>query len=248
LYEKHLDGISCHLFSELEAIPGLLHAFTSRKTDYIQTEKNSSELNYGKLLLLERLGIDPGRLILLCQVHSDRVLEYKKAGEVLRIEGRVGPADGVTLRFPGLFAVVRTADCLPVIAIDPVDRQICALHAGWRGTRDRIVQKGVAAFLKGRAGKAEDLLVAFGPSIRRCCYQVGEEVRQGFAEQKHDLDRIFEGRQLDLVEANRAQLEALGVRKVFDSGLCTACRRDLFYSYRREGKTGRIWALAGFRD
>jgi polyphenol oxidase len=250
-YEKNLEGISCHFFSDLETIPGLLHAFTSRKTDNFKTEQaghDSSELNSGKLSLLERLGLEPGQLILLRQVHSNRVLEFLAASEVVRIFRRVGPADGLTLRFSGLFAVIRTADCLPVIAIDPVDRQVCALHAGWRGTRDRIVQKGIAAFLRGRAGRKDDLLVAFGPSIRRCCYEVGDEVRRQFEKAGHDRDRVFDGRNLDLVQANRAQLEALGIRGVLDAGLCTACRTDLFYSFRKEGKTGRMWTLAGFRD
>jgi polyphenol oxidase len=247
-YEKRLEGISCHVFSELETIPGLLHAFTSRKTDHPEAEHDSNELDSGKLLLLERLGLRSGQLVMLRQVHSDRVLEFKAASEVTGTKERVGPADGITIRFPGVFAVIRTADCLPVIAIDPVDGQICALHAGWRGTRDRIVQKGIAAFLQDRPGRKENLRVALGPCIRKCCYEIGEEVRRQFEAGGHEVDRIFDGRQLDLVEANRAQLEACGIRELLDSGICTACRSDLFYSYRKEGNTGRMWALAGFRN
>ncbi len=93
-----------------------------------------------------------------------------------------------------------------------------------------------------------ELVVAVGPSIRRCCYEVGPEVLEQFDRAGHDMNRIASGRQLDIAEANRAQAEELGIKHFLDSGMCTACRTDLFYSYRREGKTGRCWALAGFAE
>jgi len=74
----------------------------------------------------------------------------------------------------------------------------------------------------------------------------GAEVREEDGRQRHSLGEIFRGRHLDLVQANRSQLLEAGVERIFDSGLCTSCRSDIFYSWRRRKDRGRMWALAGF--
>ncbi|MCH8017185.1 MAG: polyphenol oxidase family protein, partial [Acidobacteria bacterium] len=144
--------------------------------------------------------------------------------------------------------VVRTADCLPILVLLAEKKQVCVLHTGWRGTRDRITREGVSRFLEATQASPQQLIAAMGPCIRKCCYEVGPEVRNQYAQSGHDLDRCFSGPQLDLVEANSAQLQELGVTRILDSKMCTACRTDLFYSYRREGETGRMWLLAGFQQ
>ena len=90
--------------------------------------------------------------------------------------------------------------------------------------------------------------VALGPCIRQCCYRVGPEVENRFRGAGHPVQELFSEDRLDLVTANRGQLEEMGVSKVIDSNQCTACRTDLFYSYRREKTKQRMWTLAGFRD
>jgi YfiH family protein len=121
-------------------------------------------------------------------------------------------------------------------------------HAGWRGTANRIVEKGVSKLLEVSGAKAEEVLIAFGPCIRKCCYEVGEEVKRAFAAARQEVSRIFSGPFLDLVEANRRQLFRLEVTRILDSNLCTACRTDVFYSYRRERTPSRIWTIAGFKE
>ena len=244
---KSLGESAFFVLSELEAIHGLVHAFTTRQTDFSEKDARSvAEVAWRKDVFLRALGIAPADVILLKQVHSDRVV-------TVGAQGSAGPrekerADGILLPEPGRFAVIKTADCLPLLLIYPEGRKVCALHAGWRGTRERIAHKGASLFLEETGARPEQILVALGPCIRRCCYEVGPEVVEQFREAKHDLDRILTGGRLDLVEANRAHLEDLGITQIFDSGMCTACRTDLFYSYRREGPTGRMWALAGFRE
>lgn len=245
-YEKILGPIRFLAFSELDQIPGLLHAFTTRATDdLVKDAPKAVEVASGKRLFLTTLGIPPERIVQLKQIHSDRVV---------RIDGNyahgIEPerADGIQLARTGYFAVIKTADCAPIIAVHPESRSVCALHSGWRGTRDRIVKKALTRFLEETKAHPDEITVAIGPSIRRCCYEVGPEVLQQFEEAGHDMTRITSGRQLDIVEANCAQVEELGIKRFLDSGMCTACRTDLFYSYRREGKTGRLWALAGFQS
>jgi copper oxidase (laccase) domain-containing protein len=100
---------------------------------------------------------------------------------------------------------------------------------------------------------AGDIQAAIGPSIRVCCYEVGDEVMASFAERGRDIGQVSRPgprgrRHLDLVEENRAQLMASGVseEKIFDSGLCTFCENDRFYSFRKEGGgVGRIFGVIG---
>jgi len=245
--QKDLSPASFFVFEELEEIPGFVHAFTSRQTDAPNQErKPSDEVTPQKRRLLETLGLQPNQLFFLHQVHSNRVVTVSSGSSEPSGPTSLGPADGVITLLPAQFPVIRTADCLPIFVLLAEKKQVCVLHAGWNGTRDRITQEGVSRFLEVTEGSPQQLIAAIGPCIRKCCYEVGPEVRNEYAQSGHDVDRFFSEGQLDLVEANVAQLQELGVTRILDSGMCTACRTDLFYSYRREGETGRMWLLAGF--
>ena len=245
--QKILSPASFFVFEELEDIPGFVHAFTSRQTDAPNQEHNpSDEVTPQKRLLLETLGLQSHQLFFLEQVHSNRVVTVDPGSSKPAGPTSLGPADGVITLLPAQFPVIRTADCLPIFVLLAEKKQVCVLHAGWSGTRDRITQEGVSRFLEVTQASPQELIAAIGPCIRKCCYEVGPEVRDEYARYGHDVDRFFSDRQLDLVEANVAQLQEAGVTRILDSKMCTACRTDLFYSYRKEGETGRMWLLAGF--
>jgi copper oxidase (laccase) domain-containing protein len=124
--------------------------------------------------------------------------------------------------------LVLVADCLPVALIAP--GRAAMLHCGWRPLAAGIIEKALASF-PGDARPA----AAIGPGIGRCCYEVGEEVLEGVAD----------GRMLDLRMVARRKLEAAGVEEIADVDLCTSCRRDLFFSHRRDkGVTGRQGGFA----
>ena len=246
-YEKKLGGTTFFVFQELEVIPNLVHAFTLRQSDSSINDANPSisDATQGEALLAA-LGIRAGQLVFLEQVHSSQVVRLKPSPAKEHEPAVIGPADGILVQSSDQFPVIRTADCLPILAV--AKQQMCLLHAGWRGTRDRIAESGVARLLELPEVTPEDVTVAIGPGIRSCCYRVGPEVRSQFEEAGHNVDQLFGGGQLDLVRANQAQIRGLGVTRVLDSGMCTACRTDLLYSYRKEGETGRNWLLAGFRS
>ncbi len=245
--QKYLSPVSFFVFEELEEIPSFVHAFTSRQTDASNGKLSpSAEVTPQKRLLLETLGLKPNQLFFLNQVHSNRVVTVNSGPSKSSGPTSLGPADGVIMLLPAQFPIIRTADCLPIFVLLAEKKQVCVLHTGWRGTRDRITQEGVSQFLEVTQGSPQQLIAAIGPCIRKCCYEVGPEVRNEYAQSGHDVDRFFSQGQLDLVEANVAQLQELGVTRILDSKMCTACRTDLFYSYRREGETGRMWLLAGF--
>jgi YfiH family protein len=246
--EKNLGPTSFFVFQELEEIPGFVHAFTSRRTDSSnKSAKHSGELALEKGHFLQAMGLRLNELVFLDQVHSSRVVTVKRPPSECSESTSMGPADGVITVRPAQFPIIQTADCLPIVVLLAEKKQVCVLHTGWRGTRDQITTKGVVQFLQETQASPSQLIAALGPCIQKCCYQVGPEVRTQYGEAGHDVDRCFSGRQLDLVEANSAQLQALGVTQILDSKMCTACRTDLFYSYRKEGKTGRMWLLAGFQ-
>ena len=189
------------------------------------------------------------------------------------------PGDGLITKAPGLLLAIKTADCVPVLVVDIRRQVVGAFHAGWRGTVARIVEKGVGEMRRHYGSLPRDLRAAIGPSIRRCCYSVGPGVRADFESQFSYADDLFEevvnssaihtrypllflnqrapghgdlGPEihLDLVEANRRQLEDAGVReeniRVVEG--CTACDTTRFFSHRAElAKTGRMMAVIGIR-
>jgi YfiH family protein len=184
-----------------------------------------------------------GRLASAKQVHSSRCLYAATAG-------RIGEADALITDQPGLLLAVRTADCLPILVADPEHRAVAAIHAGWRGLLAGILKEVLGRMAQQFGSHPEALLIAIGPAIGGCCYEVGPEVATQFRElfpERKDLD----GRtHLDLTEAARRQLLEAGVRErsVAAAGLCTRCLGEEFYSWRRDGpRTGRMLSVIGIR-
>ena len=159
-------------------------------------------------------------------------------------------ADASVTEEPGVILAIETADCLPVLIVDPVRRRVAAAHAGWRGTVTRVAQEAVRAVIRAGSNPA-DLLVALGPSIGPCCYEVGPDVEEAFgpAGSRFFVPGAAGKKHLDVIAANRAQIEEAGVRPdhIDRLGLCTRCREDLFFSYRRDGaRAGRMISVVGF--
>ncbi len=216
----------------LEAIPGVVHAFSTRRPD--------PDDGFAAVA-----GMDGWPAVRLRQIHSDRV--HWVAGGRLPDAPLEGDAAGTAL--PGVALGVRTADCVPVLIADRAGTVVAAAHAGWRGTAAGVVRRTVDRMASEWGVAAADLAAAVGPHIGVCCMEVGEDVVDRF-----DQPEVFVRRSewprphLDLAAANRAQLVAAGVPadRVEVSTLCTRCRPDLFHSYRRDGKgAGRMLSLIG---
>lgn len=119
----------------------------------------------------------PWTLVQVKQVHSD-IIHVLDAAPAHPLSG-----DGLITGAPGLMLAVKTADCVPVLIADAVRRVVGAFHAGWRGTAKRVVEKGVGILRRDFGSDPHDLRAAIGPSIRACCYAVGDEVREQFDSQ-----------------------------------------------------------------
>ncbi|MDQ2777265.1 MAG: peptidoglycan editing factor PgeF [Acidobacteriota bacterium] len=179
--------------------------------------------------------------ITLRQVHSNRVV-YANG-----LHDREEEGDALITDHTGQSIGIRTADCVPILLLDSKNRAIAAVHAGWRGTASEIVKTVVVAMNERFRSEPADIYAAMGPSIRPCCYEVGEDVAAKFSALFPEWGIENEGMKvrLDLVEANRRHLKSAGVEddRIFDSGLCTTCDGGQFFSYRREPENpGRMLA------
>lgn len=175
------------------------------------------------------------------QVHgiAGMVLDYPvRPGQQLS-----GEWDALVTNQPGVLVTVRTADCVPVLMYDDRTQVVAAVHAGWRGTLGGIVGRIVGLLRRRFATDPEELLVAIGPSIGPCCYEVDEPLVGRVRTQTREGDTLLRSvsgtkARLDLPGLVRQHAVEAGVRpSAIDTiGLCTACRPDLFYSYRRDGR------------
>ena len=202
-------------------------------------------------------------LVTVRQVHSDaiRVVRLGDGAFEGALETEEGKAilvgDGLITNVPGLLVGVQTADCVPVMVVDVVQRAVGVFHAGWRGTVAGIVEKGIATMQEEYGSLPENLAATVGPSIGSCCYSVGEDVKASFMtkfEYGANLFREVDGAvRLDLWESNRRQLMAAGVsaHNIVVMGECTGCSVSAsgglrYFSHRIEGGVaGRMLSVVG---
>jgi YfiH family protein len=173
----------------------------------------------------------------LNQVHGTAVVE---AGP----HEPVPTADASFARFAGQACAVLTADCLPVVFCDSDGTRVAAAHAGWRGLAGGVLESALTGL-----GVAPDRVLAWlGPAIEQDAFEVGPEVREQFLARSAENESAFKqnarGRwQADLYDLARRELARLGVTQVFGGGFRCYADRDRFYSYRRDGTTGRMATL-----
>jgi polyphenol oxidase len=281
------SGIEILTASLLDSVPWLIHGFSTRKG-------GESHLNGTRVLNLgftdwdsrQAVGQNRSRLarvlggakmpmITLRQIHSDLVHVFSTP------PAKAPQGDAAATQQPELLLAVQTADCVPIVLADLRLRAVAAVHAGWRGTLARIVNKTLGRMQLEYGTRPRDVVAALGPAIGPCCYEVGPEVAQAFSGQFSQAAEWFDGPferlasgddpnplpwltmmppgheappervRLDLRAANCWQLIDAGVRadRIAVNTLCTSCRTDLLFSYRREGaQTGRLMGVVGIRS
>jgi purine-nucleoside/S-methyl-5'-thioadenosine phosphorylase / adenosine deaminase len=193
----------------------------------------------GRLLKIKREDI-----FMPVQKHTDKVL-------ILEASREPKIADAVVTGETGVLLGVQVADCVPILVYDKCRGVSGAVHAGWRGTAEGILKKTISAMAGRFSCGAEDLLVAVGPSIRGCCYEVGHEVAEKVNHATGDgeyVRRKGEKYYLDLSAANRLQALSVGVREenLWTSPDCTFSNPEIYCSYRfAKGQTGRQGGFIG---
>lgn len=198
----------------------------------ILTDDEPDRVEENRRRLAGHVQLDPARIAMGWQVHGTDIASWPGPPPAGR-NGFAAPGaqldkvDGHTTTVSALGLLVLVADCLPV-ALAGAGR-VAMLHCGWRGLAGGMIEKGIALF-------AEPPAAAVGPGIGRCCYEVGPEVLDAFA----DLAGVTDGRMLDLRGVAEARLRRAGVTRVEHTDLCTSCHPDLLFSHRGDrGVTGR---------
>jgi len=270
-YWREQDGVSALVCAPLEA-GGFANGFSTRDGGVSSMPKNSLNLAGFNEDAAENILENRRRFLKLfkgewqlagCwQVHGSDVRVVNSRLDAKPAEDARGDSvycDAIVSDARGVLAGVKTADCVPILIGDSQTGAFAAVHAGWRGTIAEVATRALSQMTNNYNTKPEDAVVAIGPAAGACCYEVGSEVIDAFGKRFANSVVLFKPTRadhacVDLIKANSAQLVAAGVAegKIYRAALCTMCRTDLFFSYRREknlyGKVGRLMSVIGRKE
>lgn len=217
----------------------------------ISTGDSREHIRQNRDLIFDAMERPNGSMFDVWQVHSDNVICSDKPRN---IEEQPVKADAIFTQNPQVTLLMRFADCVPILIYDPVRKVVGIIHAGWQGTVNQIAKKSIETIAEQYQCNPGDLQAVIGPSIGPDHYEVGEDVHNRalveFETTNGILERSNNGRWVfDLPKANEVLLRRAGVHTIHQSGICTACDVENWYSHRAEkGKTGRFAALIGLQD
>ncbi len=199
---------------------------------HVGDDLNAVEKNRQYLKYMLNLPADP---FWLDQNHSNKVINIDEGGQNLI-------ADASYSLKPEAVCAVLTADCLPVLLCNQQGTKIAAVHAGWRGLLDGVIENTVSEL------KDNNLMAWFGPAIGPESFEVGNEVFDVFFNKSHLFSSAFQSKNqakwlLDIYKLARLMLNNVGVKKIYGGNFCTMTEQKQFFSYRRDGKTGRMASL-----
>ncbi|MBW1811176.1 MAG: peptidoglycan editing factor PgeF [Deltaproteobacteria bacterium] len=231
------------LFSEKLKRVGVEHGFTTRALGDV----------LGSLNLWEKeTNLKGSSLVWLNQVHGIDVFVVDQPASICSSDHELRYDAAITNRTDVVLSV-RTADCTPILLFSDEPRAVAVVHAGWRGTLAGIVTHAVSALVETYNCTPKDLTAAIGPCIQPCCYEVGEEVSKPFSDRfgSEAISIVGASKYAHLATANRIWLIECGLsaEKIETLDYCTCCRKELFFSYRREGAlAGRQLAYISLTD
>lgn len=196
------------------------------------------------------LHVNPYRVVVPNQVHSvsvERVNAADAGSGAADHSSAIADTDALITNTPNLTLALHFADCVCIFLVDPVHRAAGVAHAGWRGTAGGIVTATIQAMTREFGTNPSDVLAAIAPAIERHCYDVGQDVALAFAKAFDSDERVLKQStstkwRVDLKTANAILLQRAGVdnSRIALSERCTSCNSDEFFSYRRDGETGRM--------
>ena len=246
-------GIEIIQSPELMTFPEIVHAFSTRNGGVSNGPFRSLNLGIAdgdtlKNILINRkrfyntLNFTSSDVAQAEQVHSNKIA-------IVEDNGPIPGCDALITTQANLYLSIKTADCAAVLLYDPHHQVIAAVHAGWRGTAEGIIANTINTMQAQFQTNPGELIAAIGPALHVCCYKVKNNVAKKFGD--NEIIQREEGLFLDLILAITNRLNAAGVQldRIADSGYCTACQPDKFFSYRRdEGVTGRMLAVIGINQ
>lgn len=193
------------------------------------------------------LGVDYQDLVCTKQVHGSNIryaTQQDKGKGAVSFANALDDTDALVTDIRNLPLAIFSADCLVIFLYDSAKPAVGLVHAGWRGAKENIIGKALEVMKEKFGTKVSNVYAGFGPAIRNCCYEVSQEFSTVFPSFVIARESRF---YLDLAGINKKQLLDSGVLEanIFDTGFCTSCHPEEFFSYRREGKaSGRIISVA----
>lgn len=228
---------------------GIKHAY-SLKTEGINFRHSGGDLvternSYKRLC--DAVGLDVSNVTKPKQEHTNKIKRVDK----VYLPEEIGEIDGLITNKQNLVLATTNADCILYLLYDRKNNAIANVHSGWKGSYQRIIENAIDEMINEFGTNPKDLIVCICPSIRKCCFEVGLDVRDMFYEKFSFLEDInkfilngFEENKfyIDTVGINNCLLVQKGVRKenIYDSGICSMCHDDMIHSYRSEGKEFKL--------
>ncbi len=256
LIHKNIEGTEFIQFRKLLEFPNVKHCYTLRKNDInVQIKGNDkSNLIQSYKKVAKALEFDYENIVKPHQTHTDRI-------EVVNnIKEEFDEVDGVITNKRNVFLCTTSADCISLLFYDDNKKVIADVHSGWKGTLQKIGKKAVQKMEKEFSCNPKDIICCIGPSIRKCHFEVDEDVMRLFKNEFEYTKRIGEiiekGREdkdkqkynIDTILINKIILQEAGVlpSNIIDSGICTVCNSSSFHSFRVDGDaSGRNGAFIG---
>lgn len=248
------DGVEYIQFKRLLQYPEIQHCYTIKNGINFKTGEDGESLKENYKKICKPLELNNKNIVKPHQTHTDRVERVDYVQEFDEV-------DGVITNKPNITLLTTSADCTSLLLFDPVKKVIGDVHSGWRGTLSKIGKKAVQKMIDEYGSNPKDIICCICPHIRKCHFEVEEDVANMFKREFEYTGRlneiIEEGRKIDRIQKyhidttliNKIILEEIGLLKgnIIDSNNCTVCQKDLFHSYRVEkelsGRNGAIISL-----
>ena len=279
IIQKNIDGTEILQFRKLLEFPNLKHCYTLRKNDINVQIKSGDETelieSYKKVVnslnnvsnvnnlkdisntnekQIQKHLLNIENIVKPHQTHTDKVEVVNNSTEIFE------NVDGIITNKQNLLLCTSSADCTSLFFYDDEKKVVGDVHSGWRGTLQKIGKKAVEKMIKEFNCKPENIICCISPCIRKCHFEVEEDVMNDFKKEFEYTGKINEiiekGKiinniqkyNIDTTLINKIILEEIGLKKenIIDSGICTVCESNLFHSFRADGeKSGRNGAFIG---
>ena len=241
---QNKDGIENIQFKKLLEYPEITHCYTMKSNNQLNFQiRDRDFFNQSCNKIYKCLELKNPLVVRPYQTHTDNV-------KVVRKIEKLEDTDGIITNKKEIALITTSADCISLLLYDPVKKAIGSIHSGWKGTLKGIIVKAIEKMKNEYKSNPEDIICCICPSIRQCCFEVDEDVKDLFYNKYKDLKNIDEIIKLgdkkedkqkyyiDTVKINIELLKNIGLKEknIIDSNICTMCHSKEFHSYRADGK------------
>ena len=242
---QNKDGIEYIQFKKLLEYPEITHCYTMKSNNQLNFQiRDRDFFNQSCNKIYKCLELKNPLVVRPYQTHTDNV-------KVVRKIEKLEDTDGIITNKKEIALITTSADCISLLLYDPVKKAIGSIHSGWKGTLKGIIVKAIEKMKNEYKSNPEDIICCICPSIRQCCFEVDEDVKNLFYNKYKDLKNIDEIIKLgdkkedkqkyyiDTVKINIELLKNIGLKEknIIDSNICTMCHSKEFHSYRADGKS-----------